>query len=225
MTEKNQIDKQTRTHSSYSFSSFRGIFVCYRVEYLGKVNLVNPLCRTADARLVSFNSLVSSTNFFIFLNQHLPSIFLLLLKKRFQRSTRREAERKVVSLSLRAACRFELTKIKSQSYLLPAASFCFAMSTLDYGREIFIPALANYAQLYHFRTLGLFSDADALECSAILRASSEADFRRVWESIRQLPLSAMVKTRQTLTNRLHSSLKVPLDPSLWRFVAYGLHNY
>ena len=130
-----------------------------------------------------------------------------------------------MSLSLRAACRYELTKTKSHSYLLLVAGFAFGMNAMEYGRRMFIPALASYAQMQHFHSLGLYSPGDAKETSAVLKAISEKEFREIWESIRSLPLSSMVRSRQNLLHRIHSSLRVPLDPALWNFVAYGLHQF
>ena len=131
----------------------------------------------------------------------------------------------MVNLSLRAACRYELTKAKSHSYLLLVAGFAFGMNAMDYGRRMFIPALASYAQMQHFHHLGLFSPDDVEENSVVLKAISEKEFRKIWESIRSLPLSSMVRSRQNLLHRIHSSLRVPLDPALWNFVAYGQHHF
>ena len=81
------------------YASLRGIYVSFKLEYLGKVPVLPAISETADAR--------------------------------FQRSTRQKAgasANSALAMSLKAACRYTLTKLKARSYMLPLSQFTFGMN-------------------------------------------------------------------------------------------------
>ena len=92
------------------YASLRGMFIAFRLEYLGKAPLYPPITATVDAR--------------------------------FQCSTRRQARADAdlaIAMSLRAACRYAITKLRARSYLMPLTQFCLGHNASEYSRKIFIP--------------------------------------------------------------------------------------
>ena len=104
------IFKDLKNKALHFYASLRGMFVAFRLEYLGKAEIYNPITGTADAR--------------------------------FQRSNRRRANADAtfaLAMSLKAACRYTLLKLRARSYLLPLSQFCFGLTASEYSKKIFIP--------------------------------------------------------------------------------------
>ena len=91
------------------YASLRGAYVSFKLEYLGKVPVLPSLSQTADAR--------------------------------FQRSTRRQAGASAdsaLAMSLKAACRYTITKLKARSYVLPLSQFTFGMNACGKDPNVYV---------------------------------------------------------------------------------------
>merc|ERR1711895_162628 len=76
----------------------------------------------------------------------------------FQCSARRQTAA-ANCISLKAAARYALTKIRANSYLIQAAAFTHRTSGCQYDRRIFVPSILCYAQQIELQRMGLLTAA------------------------------------------------------------------
>lgn len=126
------------------------------------------------------------------------------------------------AMSLKAACRYTLTQIRARSYFMPAFGFIFAYNALDFSKRVFYPALSRYALIYDIKNKGLMPDTPLT--SPVLR-TPENVFRSTWRAITSLPIFDQCLARENLIHKVRPSLETALDPSIWRYLSYGLIDY
>ena len=60
--------------------------------------------------------------------------------------------------------------------------------------------------------------------SPVLR-TSERDFHSTWRAIAFLPIHDQCLARENLIHKVRPSVETALDPSIWRYLSYGLIDY
>ena len=104
------IFRDLESKALHFYASLRGMFIAFRLEYLGKVALYPPITASADARF----------------------------QRSTRRQARTDANLAIV-MSLKAASRYAITKSRARSYMLPLVQYCHGLNASEYSRKIFIP--------------------------------------------------------------------------------------
>ena len=104
------VFRDLESNALHFYASLRGMFIAFRLEYLGKVALYPPITASADARF----------------------------QRSTRRRATGDADL-AIAMSLKAACHYTITKLRARSYLMPLSQFCFGHNVSEYSRKIFIP--------------------------------------------------------------------------------------